>query len=594
MKLTKNWLQTNAIDSSYSRGRSYQTSVRKLRKEGNTYTAKVDCSDTYKVEITESSDAIYTHCTCPYDHDGICKHVVAVGLNIIDGNFKEVKTTEMALHKLDEVVNSEPINLATFYQKEFLTAKKSKQDAFIKLLFTQNEVVCRQFLSHIRPPVAPLSISTDITELSNEIAARISEIDTDEYLSDDEEAYYGKGRGRYDYDDYDDEGESYDTDALEKEVARLLEPYGKKTLQMLENQQFLDSARVLLAIYEAAYLVEEPDLDEHTDVSYAAQIDAFFQQITATWIEEAPKKSVKKTEYDAILKLILERWQQFKRFHGKPETAPYEFLNDHLFYFVIQKAEAERDFLDFMTEHKLHTAFHYKLTKKLCLATAQKDFLLEKLAEYGLESAELAKELMLQYIVQDNRHRFVHVAQQTSDKYGWQLNEFIAEQVLPTDNLGFFKRILAEMAEKTQRLDFFHRWREQVSPVEQEAYIELQKARNQRFYINLLADAKRFSDILIFAEQNVENLTTNVFSTAAEWVLNVYPDEIFPLYCERIVLFMGKSASSRDHYKNAIDILKPVKKMTGKEQEIKAFVVELKKKFNRYPAFIDELKRGGF
>ncbi len=592
MKLTKNWLQTNAIDSSYARGRSYQSAVRKLKREGETYTAKVDGSETYTVEITESYNAIQTHCTCPYDYGGICKHIVAVGLNIIDGNFKEVKVTEMALHKLDNVVNNDPIDMVTFYQKEFLTAKKSKQEAFIKLLFTQDEAVCRQFLTYIRPPVAPLSISTDITELSNEIAARISEIDTDEYLSEDDEQeeYYGRGR----YDDYDDEGESYDTDALEKEVARLLEPYGKKALQMLEKKESLNSARVLLAIYEAYFLVEEPDLDENADFSFVLEIDTFFKQITTTWMENATKKALKKSDFTAILTLFLQRWQQFKRFHGKPDAAPYEFLTDDLFSFIIQKAEAERDFLDFMTEHKLHTAAHYELTKKLCLATARKDFLLEKLAEYGLESAELAKELMQQYIVRDNRHRFVHVAQQASDKYGWQLNEFIAEQVLPTDNLGFFKRITAEMAERTQRLDFFQRWREQVSPVEQEAYIERQKARNQRFYINLLADAKRFSDILIFAEQNVESLQTNIFSAAAELVLNAYPDEIFPLYCERIVLFMGKNASTRDHYKNAIEILKPVRKMKGKEQEVKAFVVELKKKFNRLPAFIDELKRGGF
>lgn len=587
MKLTKNWLQTNAIDSSYTRGRSYKTSVRKLKKEGDTYTAKVDGSETYTVDITESADAIHAECTCPYDYGGICKHIVAVGLNIIEGKFKEIKTTEMTRHKLDEVVNSEPIDLPTFYQKEFLAAKKSKQDTFIKLLFGQNEAVCRQFLTYIHPPVAPLSILTDITELSNEIAARISEIDTEEYIDEDNDYHHNS---HHDYDDY----EQYDTDAIEKEVMRLLEPYGKKAVEMLGKQQILDSVRVLLAIYEAAYLVEEPELDEHTDVSYAAQMDTFLQQTTTTWSENATKKAFKKAEYAAVLKLILERWQQFKRFHGKTEAAPYEFLNEDLFYFVIQKAEAERDFLDFMTEHKLHTAAHYELTKKLCLATDKKDFLLEKLAEYGLENAELAKELMQQYIARDNRHRFVHIALQASDKYGWQLNEFIAEQVLPTDNLGFFKRILAEMAERTQRLEFFNRWREQVTPVEQEAYIERQKVRNQRFYINLLADAKRFSDILIFAEQNVENLSTNIFSAAAELVLNVYPDEIFPLYCERIVLFMGKSASTRDHYKNAVEILKPVRKMTGKEQEVKAFTVELRKKFHRYPAFIDELKRGGF
>jgi hypothetical protein len=114
-------------------------------------------------------------------------------------------------------------------------------------------------------------------------------------------------------------------------------------------------------------------------------------------------------------------------------------------------------------------------------------------------------------------------------------------------------------------------------------------------YIKILADAKRFSDVLIFAEQNVENLHSEIFATAARLVLNIYPNEIFPLYCERIVLYMGKGAATiRSQYQNAVAILKPVKEIKGKEQEIKAFAAELRKMYNRLPAFLDELKKGGF
>jgi hypothetical protein len=357
----------------------------------------------------------------------------------------------------------------------------------------------------------------------------------------------------------------------------------------------MDSIRILLAIYEAAFLVEEPEVGDYTDFTYAYEIDSYFKQMVNDWKREIAAKQVKKSDYEAMFQLILDRWQQFKRFHVKDELAPYEQLNEDLFYFIVQKAEAENSFLDFMTDNKLHTAAHFDLTKKLCTALNKSDFLLDRLAEIGMDSAEIAKELMIAYIERDNRHRFVAVAQKAVEKFNWQIKEFVAEKILPTDNLGFFKKIVSEVASSQQRLDLYHKWREQVIPMEGEAYIDAQRVKNQHFYITILADAKRFSDVLIFAEQNVEKLNTNIFSTAAQLVLNVYPNEIFPLYCERIVLYMGKvAATSRSQYQNAVEMLKPVKEIKGKEAEIKVFAAELRKMYVRLPAFLDELKRGGF
>lgn len=594
MKLTTHWLRSNATATSYDRGEEYEDSVRKLKKEGSTYTAKVDGSETYKVEIIESDTDVYAECTCPYDHGGICKHIVAVGLNILSGNFTEVEPAKIAAIPA-ELLADEVIDTATFYKKEFLKAKKKQQEAFIQLLFTQDANVCRQFLSYIRPPViVPLSISTDIEELSNEIASRLMDIDTDDFLADEEEEDYGRGRGRYDYDEYDDEADTYDTEALDKEVLRLLEPYGKMALQYLEKSQYLDSIRVLLAIYEALFIVEDPELDEYTEYSYGGEIETFFEKATGDWIEKTIYKTIKKSDYGAILTLILDRWQAFKRFHVKEELAPYEFLNETLFLFVVEKAKAEQQFLDFMTTNKLHTAAHFELTKKLCATLDNPDFLLSRLADYGLESPELAKELMAQYIFRENRSHFLEIAQKACEKFEWRINVFVAEQILPTDDLDFFKKIVSDVASREQRLDLFYRWREQVTEIEQEAYFELQKARNESFYITLLADAKRFSDVLIFAEQNVERMNTDTFEKAAQLVFNVYPNEIFPLCCERIILYMGNSASSRNHYQRAVERMKPLKQIKGKEQDIRIFAAELRKKYNRLPAFLDELKRGGF
>ena len=197
MAITQNWLKSNATESSYERGEDYKEAVRKLKKEGNTYKAKVDGSETYKVKIVDAPNRIQAVCSCPYDYEGICKHIVAVGLNIISGNFKEVETTKIVELPAVNVVNEEPINMATFYQNEFLKAKKDKQNAFIKLLFAQDEAVCRKFLTYIRPPVIPLSTSTNIDELSNEIAMRLMNIDVEDYLSEndyDDDRYHRRGR----------------------------------------------------------------------------------------------------------------------------------------------------------------------------------------------------------------------------------------------------------------------------------------------------------------------------------------------------------------------------------------------------------------
>ena len=57
---------------------------------------------------------------------------------------------------------------------------------------------------------------------------------------------------------------------------------------------------------------------------------------------------------------------------------------------------------------------------------------------------------------------------------------------------------------------------------------------------------------------------------------------------------MGVGASSRDHYARAVKALQPVKKIPGKEADTRLFAAHLRVKYIRLPAFLDELKRGGF
>lgn len=157
MAITRNWLKKVANEKSFSRGENYYDDVDDLTKIGNVYSAVVYGTEEYEVTITDFPTSDPTaYCDCPYDFDGICKHIVAVCLNIIDGNFEEEasivfinkdenfgKTKKDGNDAQSEEFKQLPIQ--TFYEEYF-----SKQDVltrmnFLRQLFAQNETIRHQF-----------------------------------------------------------------------------------------------------------------------------------------------------------------------------------------------------------------------------------------------------------------------------------------------------------------------------------------------------------------------------------------------------------------------------------------------------------------
>ena len=72
----------------FERGSAYYyegNAVGRVRRTGNTFKAKVEGTETYRVELTIRADKppkIY--CDCPYDYGDVCKHGIALGLAVLD------------------------------------------------------------------------------------------------------------------------------------------------------------------------------------------------------------------------------------------------------------------------------------------------------------------------------------------------------------------------------------------------------------------------------------------------------------------------------------------------------------------------------
>src|SRR5262245_51288919 len=86
--LSEATIRSHTAPDSFSRGQSYFESgaVADLALRGNTLQGQVEGSQytPYRINITFDQGGVTSaRCTCPYDHGGWCKHIVAVLLTCL-------------------------------------------------------------------------------------------------------------------------------------------------------------------------------------------------------------------------------------------------------------------------------------------------------------------------------------------------------------------------------------------------------------------------------------------------------------------------------------------------------------------------------
>ena len=72
----------------FERGSAYyyeDNAVGRIRRTDDTFKAKVEGTETYRVELTiRSGKPPKIYCDCPYDYGDVCKHGIALGLAVLD------------------------------------------------------------------------------------------------------------------------------------------------------------------------------------------------------------------------------------------------------------------------------------------------------------------------------------------------------------------------------------------------------------------------------------------------------------------------------------------------------------------------------
>ena len=72
----------------FERGSAYyyeDNAVGRIRRTGDTFKAKVEGTETYRVELTvRAGKPPKIYCDCPYDYGDVCKHGIALGLAVLE------------------------------------------------------------------------------------------------------------------------------------------------------------------------------------------------------------------------------------------------------------------------------------------------------------------------------------------------------------------------------------------------------------------------------------------------------------------------------------------------------------------------------
>ena len=101
---TREEIRSLCTEQSFERGVNYyeQGRVLELAIDGGKAEATVHGTYDYEVVVDAGRDPIYTYCSCPYDYQGDCKHVVAVLLAVED------RGTDAAVDETGEASDRDP------------------------------------------------------------------------------------------------------------------------------------------------------------------------------------------------------------------------------------------------------------------------------------------------------------------------------------------------------------------------------------------------------------------------------------------------------------------------------------------------------
>jgi len=168
---THQHLKNLATTASFSKGRAYfeEGLVGRVRRRGDTFSAMVNGSADYSVELTLTDEGPNIFCDCPYDYEGICKHAVALGLAVLEEQeWTTASPARPTPAKVGKARNPTPPSAAAL-EAALRDVSKSVKLKFLEERLRQDGDLVRLFLLHVNgadSEVDALAFAADLPPLA--------------------------------------------------------------------------------------------------------------------------------------------------------------------------------------------------------------------------------------------------------------------------------------------------------------------------------------------------------------------------------------------------------------------------------------------
>ncbi len=290
--LTPDWLARNTQDASLERGRSYYQRGRILsvRLHGQVVEGKVQGSQRYTqtLGIDEAGQPV-AQCTCLFNQGGLCKHIVAVAMAVLDGHYSRVSAEQPETEASGSGKD--------FFRELFRTSPQGMQDGFLIQLFVKHPEWRAAFLRYSRP--LPAQHLVDIGQIRDSLreslrAPGISWSDLEElqqHIRQPQEAA---------------------ENLLRKTLYELFKPHRDHLKRRVGMNDWINAHRIWVATYEAmSGLLEPQELDLVFPDEYSSYLRWEWLQLNEDLLGAIAREMVGPALVREVVGLVSDRWSYY-------------------------------------------------------------------------------------------------------------------------------------------------------------------------------------------------------------------------------------------------------------------------------------------
>ncbi len=563
MKLTLQNFESQIDESIVDRGLSYWedglVSNLKQTKEGH-FEAMVYGTQDYNVSVViDSSEVIDFDCNCPYDHGPICKHVVAVLMEIRERNSGRLKIPKI---KLKPIKKTDPTaSLRKQFKAVIRQLGKEELSDWIEEWGEKDEMFLNLFLARF---------SKSDNGIDVEKYERILESNS-------------KHKGsHYRYDDIDD-----DLPDLDKTGELLNE---------MEANLSKTSASEIISLCFAIFKVIAPSLSyvDDSEGDYSGLIEDALELLQTAILQKKVSEPFRKETFDLCLKyynidgMDIDGW----------DFAVLEIAGD-----LLKDAIERKKLFSVLDIMEKSNEGHYILERIVEIRkNVIEQFEGEKMAGEYLETMihlpEIRTQIVEKAIVTKNYSRAKEICNQglISDQkfpgivHRW--NEYLLNIAQHQKDIPEVIRLARMLFLSTFNSQQFYTVLKKYTPPEKWAetveslIFTLNKNRDNGYIPWIYIQEKMFDRLFAYVQKDPH---PSIISEYDKYLIPYFAAEIADLY-EKTVRNLAIKASDRKDYSECCRWLRRLKKL-GQKDRVTALIKELAAANPRKPAFLDELRK---